>query len=317
MTGYLIRRLLWLPPTLLGLSLICFALLHLAPGDPGELLLRQSGGPSSAQAAAEFKAEMGLDKPLLQRYRLWLGRAVRLDLGESFTTGEPVRDQILSRMPATIKLALTAFGLMLAATIPIGLLSALRPQGWLDQGSRLLAVVFASLPNYWFGLLLMFLFARYWHIFNIVGHDPARGHHPPRPDPGPGHDRGPEPPGPGTVFERALRGLHPDRPGQGAEPAAGLHPPRPKKRPGPLCSICGEPASAISWAAPSWWRRSLPGPGAARLAVDAVLNRGLPRGPGLRHSHGPHLRGGQPGRGPWATPSWTRGSGRAWWPGEK
>ncbi len=171
MTGYLIRRLLWLPPTLFGLSLICFALLHLAPGDPGELLLRQSGGPSSAESAAQFKAEMGLDKSLLQRYRLWLGRAVRLDLGESFTTGEPVRDQILSRMPATIKLALTAFGLMLAATIPIGLLSALRPQGWLDQGSRLLAVVFASLPNYWFGLLLMFLFARYWQIFNIVGHD--------------------------------------------------------------------------------------------------------------------------------------------------
>jgi len=171
MIRFLLRRLLWLPPTLLGLSLICFGLLQLAPGDPGELLLRQSGGPSSAESAARFKAEMGLDKSLLERYRLWLGRAVRLDLGESFTTGEPVREQILSRLPATIELAVTAFALMLVTAVPLGLLSALRPQGWLDQASRLLAVVAASLPNYWFGLLLLFLFARVWHVFDIVGGD--------------------------------------------------------------------------------------------------------------------------------------------------
>lgn len=163
------RRLLWLIPTLLGVSLISFCLSHLSPGGTGDLLLRQSGGVTSSESAQRFRKSLGLDDSLPVRYLRWLGHAVRLDFGESFATGEPVRREMLRRLPATLKLTVAAFALMIVISLSVGVLSGLRPGGAFDQATRVVSTIVVALPNYWLGMLLLFLFAVHWKVFRVLG----------------------------------------------------------------------------------------------------------------------------------------------------
>ena len=153
------RRLFSLIPILLGVSILTFLLMELAPGDPAVTYLRLARIPPSEKALASVREEMGLDRPLHVRYLLWLNRAVRLDFGKSYATGEPVRNEIVHYLPATLQLISVAFLLILVFSLPLGMLSALFKDRWADQFCRLLAFIGASTPNYWLGFLLMFFFA--------------------------------------------------------------------------------------------------------------------------------------------------------------
>ena len=168
MTAYAVKRILWMIPLLFGVSLISFALSHLSPGETGDLLLRQSGGVVSSESAQRFKRELGLDKPLALQYLHWLGKAVRLDFGESFATGEPVRREMLKRLPATLKLAAAAFLIMVMLSLGVGIPSGLRPGGTMDRVFRLASTVTVAVPNYWLGIMLLYLFAVRWKMRNVI-----------------------------------------------------------------------------------------------------------------------------------------------------
>jgi peptide/nickel transport system permease protein len=160
MGRYLGRRLLSLPPTLLGVSVLTFLFLRLIPGDAIAVRLGTATVLTPAQLA-ELRAYLGLDRPLPLQYLTWLGSLLRGDAGYSLRTGQPVMAEILARLPVTAELALAAALIALLVGLPLGLASALLPHTRLDLGARSLGLLGLSVPNFWLGTLLVLLFARY------------------------------------------------------------------------------------------------------------------------------------------------------------
>src|SRR5919202_2998615 len=160
MHPYLLRRLSYVVPVLLGVSLLAFGIGRLAPGDPARELLTRTTGvqPTEREVAAERK-RLGLDRPLPVQYTRWLGDAVRGRLGTSYTTGEPVARAIARTLPLTLELAAAAFGLAVAVGVPLGVLAAARRWTLVDHGVRLVTLVGASVPAFWVGYLLILLFS--------------------------------------------------------------------------------------------------------------------------------------------------------------
>jgi len=158
MIRYVGRRLLLAVPTLFGITVIVFALLHLAPGSPGsgsaESLRRVSG-----KAAAEMRRLYGLDRPLPAQFALWLGRVVRLDLGESFVDHRPVGERIREALPNTLVLNGLALVLALGLAVPLGVAAGSRPESAFDRISGAALFALYSLPTFWAALLLQTLFS--------------------------------------------------------------------------------------------------------------------------------------------------------------
>ena len=171
MKQYLLKRLLWLIPVMLGVSVITFALINLAPGDPAELMLRAEGMEPTREAVEALRRELGLNDPVHVRYARWLWNALHFDLGKSFRTGRPVAEEIFSRFPATLELTVAALGVMVLLAVPAGILAALYRHALLDHLSRICALLGASLPGFWLGLMLIYLFSVSWHI---PGHGAGR-----------------------------------------------------------------------------------------------------------------------------------------------
>ncbi|RDV80962.1 nickel ABC transporter permease [Ammonifex thiophilus] len=169
MLGYLLKRLLYLVPVMLGVSLITFLLINLAPGDPAGLILRSGGVEPTREAVEALREELGLNDPLYLQYGRWLWRVLHGDWGRSFRTGRPVVEELLSRFPATLELALAATLFMLCLALPLGILSALYRHAWLDHLSRLGALLGASLPGFWLGLVLIYLFAVKLRVLPVMG----------------------------------------------------------------------------------------------------------------------------------------------------
>lgn len=161
MSRYLARRLLTLPPLLIGISLISFMLLNFAPGDAAEItLLRQNGGVTPPrEAVVALREELGLDAPLPVRYIRWVSNALQGDLGESYRSGNSIAAELTRRLPATLLLASVSMAIAVAIGIPLGVLAALKRGSWLDTASRLLALLGAAVPSYVMALVLMLLFA--------------------------------------------------------------------------------------------------------------------------------------------------------------
>ncbi|MDO3410332.1 ABC transporter permease [Saccharibacillus sp. CPCC 101409] len=156
---------------LLGVSLITFGLMHLAPGDPAEIMLRANGVQPAREAVEALRHSLGLDAPLHIQYLNWLGRVLRLDLGVSLATGEPVAQELRSRLPATARLALCSILVAAALALPLGTASALRPGSLLDRLGRLVSLASVSMPAYWLGLLLLFYGAVRLKWFPAAGMD--------------------------------------------------------------------------------------------------------------------------------------------------
>lgn len=153
---YIVKRLLGLLPVLLGITLLVFAFLHLIPGDPAIVLLGERATPEQVAAVRE---QLGLNQPLPVQYFLFLQNLLRLDLGTSIISGIPIATELRTRYPATFELSLAAMAIALLLGVPAGILAAVQKNRWLDHLVMSGALVGVSLPVYWLGLLLSYLFA--------------------------------------------------------------------------------------------------------------------------------------------------------------
>jgi len=156
MLPYLLRRLATMVPVLLVVSVVVFSLIHLTPGDPVAIMLREESDPATAAA---LRAALGLDRPLPVQYLTWLGRAARGELGRSIRTNQPVTQAILERLPVTLTLAAAATLLALAVALPAGIVSAVRRNSLADVAGTVAALSGVSLPNFWLAILLIFVFS--------------------------------------------------------------------------------------------------------------------------------------------------------------
>jgi peptide/nickel transport system permease protein len=153
---FLVRRLLLLVPVLMGVSVIVFLVLHLAPGDPAEIML----GPQATQEdRLRLRAELGLDDPLSRQYARWLGHVVRGDLGRSLWMRRPVLGEVLARYQATLILTGSALLLSSVGGVVLGILSARWPNSLLDRASAVASLFGASMPVFWLGIVLMVIFS--------------------------------------------------------------------------------------------------------------------------------------------------------------
>lgn len=156
MGTYISRRLLQSLIVVWGVSVLVFFLLRLAPGDPVLMLLAESASP---EQIAEARAKWGLDKPIAVQYVVFLGRALRGDLGNSLFFQQPAIEVLLERMPATLQLSAVALFFSLIVAIPVGLLSALKRDSFWDYLGTGLAMLGQAIPPYWLGIMLILLFS--------------------------------------------------------------------------------------------------------------------------------------------------------------
>jgi ABC-type dipeptide/oligopeptide/nickel transport system permease component len=153
---YLVRRLLLTIPVLLGVATLVFSLIHLVPGDPAQSMLGDSAPPEDV---AKLRQTLGLDRPLVQQYKAFLGGVVKGDLGTSFRYGTPVTREIGSRLLRTMQLAVAAMAVAIVIAIPLGIIAAVRKGTAVDQAAMTLSLIGISMPNFWLGPLLAIVFA--------------------------------------------------------------------------------------------------------------------------------------------------------------
>ena len=155
MGRYAVRRSLTIVPVLLGVSILVFSFIHLIPGDPALTMLGERATP---EKVAEVRARLGLDRPIWQQYVLYVGHALRGDLGVSIVRGDPVASDLLRRFPATASSTVAAIVVAIALGIPIGVASAVYRNSLLDSLARLGALTGVSMPIFWLGLVLAWFF---------------------------------------------------------------------------------------------------------------------------------------------------------------
>ncbi|MDP4033911.1 MAG: ABC transporter permease [Pseudorhodobacter sp.] len=165
--GKFIERLLQLVPVLLGVSLIAFLMMALTPGDPVQIMIGDQN--ISPEQEAALRHGLGLDRPIVERFFIFLGNAVQGDFGQSFYHRRPVADVIAERLPATIELSLVALIVALVTAIPLGVLAAIRKNSILDKLATVGSLLGVSLPGFWFGILLIMLFAVQLHVLPVSG----------------------------------------------------------------------------------------------------------------------------------------------------
>lgn len=166
---YALRKLLLLIPVLLVVSFFSFLLINLLPGDPTVTIL----GPSATNSArAHLRQELGLNKPIPVRYVEWLGGALHGDLGKSYVNGESVSSAIAQHIPVTVELLIFSQIIALALAIPLGVRSAMRPNGPLDQLATGGSFALLALPSFILGVLLVYIFAVKANVFPATGFTP-------------------------------------------------------------------------------------------------------------------------------------------------
>ncbi|MCL4861729.1 MAG: ABC transporter permease [Caldilineaceae bacterium] len=156
MTTYILRRLAWTIPVILGASFLVFWSIRWVPGDPAIAI---AGELATPELVARVREDMGLDRPLLVQYGIYLGRMAQGEMGRSVRSGLPVSQEIALRLPRTVQLAALSLLLAAAIGIPIGVLSATRANTWVDAVSMMLALLGVSMPIFWLGLMLIIFFA--------------------------------------------------------------------------------------------------------------------------------------------------------------
>lgn len=165
--GKLLERLVQLIPVLLGVSVIVFVMMALTPGDPVQIML---GDQQVTEEQEELlRRDMGLDLPPHERFVKFLANAVTGNFGLSYYHRQPVMEVIASRLPATIELSLVALIFALAVSIPLGVVAAVRKNTWLDRVATVSSLFGVSLPGFWFGILLLMLFAVHLHLLPVAG----------------------------------------------------------------------------------------------------------------------------------------------------
>ncbi len=166
MTAYLTKRLLIAVVTLALASVVVFSVIEIVPGDPARLML---GMNATADAVQALRDQMGLDQPLIVRYLDWIGRLLVFDFGKSYSYNVPVRDLVAERVVVSLPLALMALALSTLIAIPVGIFSAERRGRMADAISMGAAQLGVAVPNFWFALLLVYVFAVWLHLVPAGG----------------------------------------------------------------------------------------------------------------------------------------------------
>lgn len=170
MWRYFIKRVLTVIPVLLGVSMLVFSFVRLIPGDPALVMLGERATPANV---ARVREQLGLNRPMYEQYLIFLGNALHGDLGRSVLRQEPVTQEIMRRFPATIELSLAAILIALVIGIPAGIISAVRRGSIFDAASMIVALTGVSMPIFWLGLMLVFLFSVVLHLLPTGGRLPA------------------------------------------------------------------------------------------------------------------------------------------------
>jgi peptide/nickel transport system permease protein len=166
MTRFLTSRVLSLAFVLWLVTIIAFVMIRLAPGDPSAVML---GSDAAPKAVAEFRAAYGLDRPIPVQYLAWLGHVVRGDLGMSIYLGRPVTAAIVERLPISLTLTLSAFAIAVVLGISLGLIAAYWHDTWVDRLVSVVAALGLSMPSFWLGICLIYLFAVRWPVMPSGG----------------------------------------------------------------------------------------------------------------------------------------------------
>lgn len=164
--GYVARRILLALPVLVGVSLLVFGVMRLAPGDPAAIML---GAQATAEDVARLRRDLGLDRPVAVQYLQWMGRVLQGDLGRSIPLGREVLPEVLLRFKATVLLTSGALLIAVALGLAAGIVSATRQYSWLDKLSMAIAVTGVSLPVFWTGIMLILVFALSLRWFPSAG----------------------------------------------------------------------------------------------------------------------------------------------------
>ncbi|GLK64403.1 ABC transporter permease subunit (plasmid) [Paracoccus kondratievae] len=167
MLRFILKKLLYLVPTMFGITLVAFGFIRLLPGDPVLLMAGERG--VSPERYAQIAAQLGYDKPIWQQYLHYIGNLLQGDLGNSLVTKKPVLNEFLALFPATVELALVAIIIATAIGVPVGVIAAIKRGSWFDQLSMTAALVGFSMPIFWWGLLLIILFS------GVLGWTPVSG----------------------------------------------------------------------------------------------------------------------------------------------
>jgi peptide/nickel transport system permease protein len=168
MTQYILRRFLQLIPITLGIITLIFSLIHLIPGDPAVQMAGEGARPEDVTA---IRKALGLDQPLWSQYVHYLGRMTHGDLGTSFRTSTSVTKEIRLRYPATMQLAFGAMLVAILVAFPLGMISAIYRNSWIDNLARFFALIGVSMPSFWFGPLLIIAFAINHTWFPVSGRE--------------------------------------------------------------------------------------------------------------------------------------------------
>jgi peptide/nickel transport system permease protein len=168
-TLFIIRRAVAIVPILWGISLIIFVLMSVVPGDPIAGLIDPRQGTFDPKAAEELRRQWGLDRPKHEQYLLFLGNAMRGDLGRSLHQRSPVVDLVAERFPATARLAVAAMLYATAVGVTMGVIAAIKRNTWIDTACMIVALAGVSMPVFWLGLMLMLIFGVILHVLPVSG----------------------------------------------------------------------------------------------------------------------------------------------------
>jgi len=171
MTQYLLRRLIYFVPVIFLVTVVAFTITILLPGDPVLAFLGE-GAINDKVAYAAMRQELGLDQPIPVQYAMWLTRALHGDLGHSIRTHEPVLAALGARLPVTLQLMAMALVIALAIAIPVGILTATRPNSKPDIIATVVAIGGVAIPDFWLGILLIYVFALWLRVLPPSGYVP-------------------------------------------------------------------------------------------------------------------------------------------------
>ncbi|MCT8992244.1 ABC transporter permease [Chelativorans sp. SCAU2101] len=166
MTAYILKRLISLVPVLFGLSIIVFLVMAMIPGDPATAIL---GSYATSENVARINRDLGLDKPLIEQYFIWISNVLQGDLGRSFALNRPVIDEVLERFQATLILAGVSLVFCSIIGLLAGVVSAVRQFGWVDRTVTFAVLAGISMPSFWLGLILILLLAVKWQLLPASG----------------------------------------------------------------------------------------------------------------------------------------------------
>jgi peptide/nickel transport system permease protein len=155
MTKYLVKRFLLMFPTMLGVAMLIFFLIRIVPGDVVELRLAGDSSSVSAKVLAEERAKHGLDRPVWEQFLTWLWGAVRLDFGKSMWTGAPIYEEIKLRFALSLQVAIMATVVAVVLAIPLGIISAIKQDTWVDYAVRIFSIAGLATPSFWLGIVFI------------------------------------------------------------------------------------------------------------------------------------------------------------------